>query len=193
VGTIFSQMISVLVVASVLASQLAIAAVTSRYVYSLGRDRVFPQQLGTVHERHGSPHRAAVASITVVIAAFLVVTAAGVDPVVAYGTFAGVMMFGFELIVLLVSVAVIVYFRRNRGTGESLWSTVIAPVLTIVAFGWLLYFTAAKADLLLGVWTPLTPILFALLAFAVVAGVGYASWAAVRKPDVYARIGRAEG
>jgi amino acid transporter len=190
IGSTFSQIASTLVVTSVLASQLAIANVTARYVYSLGVDRVFPSSLGAVHMRHNSPHRASIATLVAAGSVVAVVGWSGIDPHVAYGTFGGVMMFGFEAIVLLVSVAVIVYFRRHRGHTESFWSVIVAPVLTIAGFGWLLYFSASRADLLLGTTTALTPVLFIGLGLAVVVGIGYASWAAEYKRDVYARIGR---
>ncbi|WP_162465097.1 MULTISPECIES: APC family permease [unclassified Mycolicibacterium] len=190
-GHSLAQIVSVLVVTSVLASQLASTNGITRYVYSFGVDRVLPRGLGAVHDRHGSPHRAAVAATVLTAAVVLAVALSGMDAQVAYGVFSGVAVYGFEVLMLLVSLAVIVYFIRHRGTGESLWSTLIAPLLSIGAFGWLLIVSAQSADLLLGTPTPLTPVLFAVLAAAFIAGVGYASWSALRRPDTYARIGRA--
>lgn len=192
-GNFFSQFVSVMVVTSVLASELAIANVTTRYFYSFGVDRVLPRALSTVHERHGSPHRAALVTTAITAAGVLAILAAGFDPRMAYGIFSGVLEFGFEVLVLLVSVAVIVYFQRNRASGERRWSTVVAPAITIVSFGWLLYFSFARSELLLGTRTPLISILFVLLGGSLVVGVGFASYLSVRRPDVYARIGRAEG
>ncbi|WP_162460159.1 MULTISPECIES: APC family permease [unclassified Mycolicibacterium] len=190
-GHTFSQVVAVLVVTSVLASQLAMTNGVSRYVYSFGVDRVLPSALGAVHHRHGSPHRAAVVTTVLTGVVVILVALSGMDAHVAYGVFSGVAVFGFEVLMLLVSLAVIVYFRRNRGTGESLWSTVIAPLLSIVCFGWLLVLSAQRADVLLGTPTPLTTVLFAVLVGAFVVGVGFASWCALRKPDTFARIGRA--
>src|SRR4051812_19299485 len=51
---------------------------------------------------------------------------------------------------LLVSVSTLVYFRRHRTTGESTWSTIIAPLLSVGAIGWLLYFSVSRAERLLG-------------------------------------------
>ena len=48
----------------------------------------------------------------------------------------------------------------------------------------------ANAELLLGTPTPLTDVIIALLVVAFLGGLVFASWAAVRKPDVFARIGR---
>ena len=192
VGHAFSQVVAVMVLTSVVACELAMTNATTRYVYSFGVDRVLPPAVGAVHKRLGSPYRAAIVTNTVTAVGVLGVVLADVDPQVAYGTFSGVLEFGFEVIVLLVSLAAIVYFLRNRGAGEPIWRVLIAPLLSIIIFGWLLYFSAARSSLLLGTPTPLTPVLFALLGGAFAVGVGRASWLAVRKPDAYARIGRAQ-
>jgi amino acid transporter len=190
-GRTFAQIVAVLVVTSVLASELAMVNAMTRYVYSFGVDRVLPRALGAVHPRHGSPHRAAVATNAVTAAAVVVVGLSGADASTSYGLFSGVMVFGFEALMLLVSVAVIAYFRRHRGTGESAWSVLIAPALSVVCFGWLLYFSAARADLLVGAPTPLTWVLFAVLGLAFLTGLGFASWLAYRRPEAFGRIGRA--
>ncbi|MDV6286974.1 APC family permease [Rhodococcus jostii] len=190
-GSAFTQIVAVLVVTSVLASELAMVNAMTRYVYSFGVDRVFPKLLGAVHKRHGSPYRAALLTNTLTLAGVVAVAVSGLDPQVGYGTLSGVMVFGFEAMMLLVSLSAIVYFRRNRGSGEPLWSTLIAPLLSIACFGWLLYFSAARLDLLLGTPTLLSPILFTILGTAFVVGFVYACVLAARKPDVFARIGRA--
>ncbi len=192
IGHTFSQVVAVMVLTSVLACELAMTNATTRYFYSFGIDRVFPSGLGAVHKRHGSPYRAAIATNVVTAVGVLAVVLGRVNAQVAYGTFSGVLEFGFEVLVLLVSLAVIVYFRRNRRTGEPIWGVLIAPALSIIIFGWLLYYSAARASLLLGTFTPLTPVLFGLLGGALVTGIGFASWLALRKPDIYARIGRAK-
>lgn len=191
-GQSFSQIITLLVVTSVLAAEIAMINGSTRYVYSLSVDQVLPSKLAAVHPRHRSPYRAAIVSniLTAVGVGAVVVT--GLDVNVAYGIFSGVTNFGFQALVILVSLSAIVYFRRNRGTGESVWNVLIAPGLTIVAFGWLLYFSAAQSELLLGTPTPLTPVLFGVLGGAFIIGFALACWLARSKPDVFNRIGRAQ-
>lgn len=191
-GHAFSQIVSVMIVTSVLACQLAMVNGITRYVYSFSVDRVLPAALSAVHTRYGSPHRAALVTCAFTTAIVIAVALSGMDPRLAYGVFSGVSVFGFEAILLLVSLAAIVYFMKNRKTGESLWSTLIAPVLSVGCFGWLFVLSAERAELLLGTPTTLTPVLFTFLAGAFILGLGYASWAARQKPDVYARIGRSE-
>lgn len=189
-GQTLAQVVSALVVTSVLACQLAMANAITRYVYSFGVDRVFPAALGAVHTKHGSPHRAALATVALTAVVLVLVAVSGIDPNTAYAVFSGVSVFGFEALMVLVSLAVIVYFRKFRGTGERVWSVFIAPIISIVCFATLLIFSALRADLLLGAPTVLTPIVFAIMIGSFVVAIGYASWLAIRRPDTFARVGR---
>lgn len=189
-GNTYAQVVSVMIVTSSVAAQLAMVTVTTRYIYSFSVDGVIPKALSVIHKRHNAPSRAALATIGLTAFGVLAVAVSGIDATRAYGTFSGVLEFGFEVLVLLVSAAVIVYFLRHRGTGESVWSTFIAPGLSILIWGWLLFASLANAELLLGTPTPLTNVIIALLTVAFIGGFVFASWAAVRRPQVYARIGR---
>jgi hypothetical protein len=76
---------------------------------------------GQFHERHGSPHRAALVTNAVTAAGILTVVLAGLDAGTTYGILSGVMVFGFETLMLLLSLAAaVVCFRHNRGTGEQI-------------------------------------------------------------------------
>ncbi|MGD6741801.1 APC family permease [Streptomyces sp. BH106] len=186
------QLISALLVTSLLASQITIANASTRYLYSFGVDRVLPRSIAAIHPRHGSPHRAALANAAVTVAVVVVIAVLGTAPKVVYVVFGGVLIFALEALMLLVSLAVFVYFRRNADLGESVWKVVVAPLVSAACLAWLLYSTATHADLLLGTGPipVLTPILFGVVALTFVAGFGYACWQAVRCPEKYGRIGR---
>jgi amino acid transporter len=193
VGGLFSRIVSVLLVTSTLACALASVNVSTRYVFNLGTDRVLPAMFGAVHKRHGSPHRASLVPGIAMAGIVIAVAASGMKPQQAFGVLGGVVQFAFEVVLILVSIAVIVYFRRNPDTGEPFWKVVIAPVLSVVIIAVLLFMGAQRAELLLGEPIPLTYVLFVILVGTFALGVGYAVWAARRKPDVYARIGRELG
>ncbi|WP_368680781.1 APC family permease (plasmid) [Rhodococcus opacus] len=190
VGHSLAEVVTVLLITSILAGQISIANASTRYLHSFGVDRVLPRTLAAVHKRHGSPHRAAIANSALATASVVVFLIAGTDPQEVYAVFNGVAVFGFEAMWLLVSLAVFVYFRRNRDTGEPMWKVVVAPVISVACFGWLLYYSASHADLLLGRPTPLVPILFGVVGLAFVSGLGYASWMSLRRPEGFQRIGR---
>ncbi len=191
-GNTFTHIVSALLVTSLVASQISIANASSRYLYSFGVDRVLPSQLSAVHRRHGSPYRAALVNLAIVASVVALIMIIGTAPAEVYVVFSGVVIFAFEGLMLLVSLAVVVHFARTGRQGESVWKVVVAPVLSAGIFGWLIVFTARRAELLLGEPTALAPILFVLIGMVFVVGVAYASWQAVRRPERYYRIGRVD-
>ncbi len=87
-------------------------------------------RLGHAHSRLGSPHRASVATGVVVGVLLLVGVVTGLDPINQFYTWlAGFSSVGIVLLLGITSVAVLVFFARNRGTGVSLWRRAIAPAL----------------------------------------------------------------
>jgi amino acid transporter len=192
VGQSFSQIVSVLLITTVLATQLSIANASARYLYSFSVDGVLPQRIAVTHERYGSPHRAAIVCAAIVTGASLILIGIGADPQDIYIAFTGVCTFAFEFMMLLVSLAVLVYFRRNRAGGESPWKVVVAPAVSAACFGWLTYFTATHSELVLGKPTAWVSVFFVLMAAIFVAGLGYAVWLARRRPDIFRRIGRVD-
>lgn len=69
-GKVGQDVAMILLCTSIFTAVLAMHNITARYVFSTGRDRVFPRKLGTVHGEHGSPHIASFAT-TAVAAVFL--------------------------------------------------------------------------------------------------------------------------
>lgn len=190
-GSAARDVILVLVVTSIMASGLSITNVATRYAYSLGVDRVLPSSLGVVHPRHRSPHRALYCTSGIAAVGILAVVLMGLSPVETYSVISGIAILGFEFLLLLVSLSVIVYFRVQQGHGESVWNTIVAPGLSVLMFGGLIYYTATNLTLLTGAASNLTPVIASIFVGAFIAGVGYASWTAWWRPDLFARIGRA--
>ncbi|WP_162460626.1 APC family permease [Mycolicibacterium sp. CBMA 360] len=190
-GNTIRDWVQLLVVTSSAASGLTITNVASRYLYSLGVDRMLPRGLGQAHRRHGSPHLAVYAATGVAVIGTMALVAGGFGPVEIYSQSSGVDVLVFELLLFLVSLAVVVHFRRDRVPGVSVWSTVVAPVVAMIMFGLLIVFTSMNVDLLTGAPSALTPIFGGSFAVAAVIGFGYASWLAKRDRTRFERIGRA--
>lgn len=137
----------VLVVTSFIAMMLGLANMFSRYLFALGRAGVLPGRLATV-SRTGTPSVAALANglvIIVVVTAFLV---AGADPIaIVYAWFSALGTASFVTILVLTSIAVVVFFRR-QAIPDGVWANVIAPILSVVAFGYVGYLTLDNYTLL---------------------------------------------
>lgn len=140
----------ILVVTSLFAVLIAGHNSAARYMYSLGRDGWMPRVLAITNVRFGSPY---VASIVQVVISAAVVTGyaiAGADPLSQLGsTFIGLQALGILGLMVLVSVAVIGFFRReDHGVGAvTAW---IAPAVSAMAIVVACYLLVDNFSLLSG-------------------------------------------
>lgn len=190
VGRAFYDIASVLVLTSTLAAHLAIQNVTTRYVYSLSIDGIFPRALGVAHHRHRSPSRASM----VTSATYLVLTAitvlVGLTAQEVYGWFAGLASVATLIAMSLTSLAAFVYFRRNRQHDVSWWHGTVAPFLAFVALGVFAILGADNFASLIGGSQTLATIMLVAIVLTFVAGCAVAAILRAKAPTVYARIGR---
>lgn len=148
-GPWLSVAMQILVVTSFIAMLLGLSNMFSRYLFALGRAGALPAKLSSV-SKTGAPSFAGLVNalvVLVVISAFLL---AGADPIgIVFSWFVALGTAGFITILLLTSVAIVVFFARN-GIRGNLWVTVIAPSLSVLAFIVIGYLTLDNYDALLG-------------------------------------------
>jgi amino acid transporter len=174
-GEWLSTIMQVLVVTSFIAMLLGISNMFARYLFALGRAGTLPTRLAATNRR-GAPAVAALVNgirILIVISAF---RAFGADPIttifawlVALGTA------GFITILILTSIAIIVYFARQK-TSDNPWVTTIAPVLSCLAFLAIGYLTISNYDALLGGAGGVAKWLLLLIPVAFATGFAVASY-----------------
>lgn len=194
VGTIVADIITVLLVSSMLAAMLSIQNAASRYLFSMGTDGVLPSALGKVHPRHKSPFVSA--SFVGALWAVLVVifVAVGVGPDGLYAKASGSGSLAIIVVMFAASIAVVAYFWKRRATTTdlSIWKTAIAPVIAAFGLGMVTYLAVANYPDLLGD-TGIVTTLFLVFTFGIpVVGFVYARILRTTKPDVYQKIGRQE-
>lgn len=201
VGLVFSAMeayvghnavvvMEILLVTSAFASTLAFHNTASRYMFTLSREKMLPSFLSRVHPKHHSPFAASgfqSALGLVIVAAFAII---GADPylqlfllLVAPGV--------LTVIVLqaLTSLAIILYFNRNGNReGLSIWSTVVAPILSLVGLGVATYLIVINFDLLSGRTDRVNWLLLSIIPLMFAVGVIRALWMRSNAPDDYAKL-----
>jgi amino acid transporter len=153
VGPWMATVMSILVLSSLFAGLLAFQNAASRYLFAMGRGGVLPARLGTVNGR-GAPSNASMA--TSVISGLVIVIFAifQLDPVLnLFYWFSGLAVVSIVLIEILVCIAVIAYFRRNKGS-ENIFQTMIAPVLAIIGLVLGEYLLMSRFGLLAGTVAP---------------------------------------
>ena len=191
VGKAFVDVVTILLMTSILASMLSIHNVAARYLYSLGTDGVVSHRLGRVHRAHGSPHVAAsliggLWAVGVTLFALL-----GSDPKTLYARASGIGTFAVLLLLFAASIAVFAYFRRHPSELSPL-KTVVAPMVASIGIGVVAVLAVLNYSELLG-GSGLVTSFFLVFTFALFAtGMVVAKVLRSSRPEVYQRIGRQE-
>ncbi|WP_284979653.1 APC family permease [Arthrobacter sp. fls2-241-R2A-200] len=197
-GVLLSDIAQLLFVTSLFAALVSFHNAVARYFFSLGRERVLPSALAKVRTGTGAPFAGSLAQtvIAVVVTVAFAIAGSGSDlgemyPVLTMFTWltnSGAM--GLVLLMAVVSVAVIGFFRKQRHAA-SLWVKVIAPGLGFVLLALVFGLITANFNVLLG-QTESTPASFILPALVLLPGVVGIIWGLrLRRsqPALYARIG----
>ncbi|MGW9414494.1 APC family permease [Arthrobacter cupressi] len=196
VGNVVPGIINVLVISSTFACLLAQHNAVARYAYSLGKDGVLPRTLGVAHARHHSPFVASLivsaleVAAVVIIAAATALDSAGTDAFTVYIRLNGLGAIVVVALLVLVSAAVLAYFKVHKVPGRGVWKTTIAPGIALASLGAVLILSFVNVDALIGAGflASLSFTLFIPLVW--VGGIAYARWLKKSKPAVYEKIGR---
>ncbi|MFW0793013.1 APC family permease [Gordonia sp. CPCC 205515] len=189
VGTWATDVMSILIVTSALASQLAFHNAITRYTYSLARDGALPSVLDRTHPVYKSPARAGALQTVlalVIVGAFAV---AGADPyrqLLLLMNTPGVV--GILALQVITAIAVVAYFVRKRLVAVERRG-VIAGVISTVLLGGATTLLISKINLLTNAAFGTNAILVGLVGVVLIIGAVVAQYFRVRRPDIYARIG----
>lgn len=191
-GKVGQDITMVLLCTSIFAAVLAMHNITARYLFSMGRDHVFPKHLGKVHGEHGSPHVASFVTTAIAVLFLVGLLITGADGTAVYAKLAGIAIYALIMLLILTSFAIPVYFRRRSGHGISPLKTVVAPVLAGTGFIVALVLATQNSAFLVGGSQPAATALILVFFGALVVGIGYALFLRKAHPAIYARIGRQE-
>ncbi|MEU3660889.1 APC family permease [Streptomyces sp. NPDC032940] len=150
VGSVWADVMQVLLITSQFACVLAFHNVVTRYQFALSRSGGIPALLGVVHPRHRAPSSSSVVASAVASVTTLVVVALDLDPIGdLYTWFSGAATLGVVLLMAATSLAVIGYFRRV-GDQQSVWRTSVAPAVAFLGLACVAYLMVANFPLLVG-------------------------------------------
>ena len=187
-GTTMVHVVSVTLVTSQMVAITSVQGSASRYLFALGRDRVFPPVLARVHPRLESPYVAVGAVAGICLAVLALVGVLGASPVTAYATLTGMGIYFLLPLMIATSGAVIAFYARNPGLAAGTWTRLVAPALAAVALTILFVQCSLRLPLLVGTRGAA---IAAVVTVAVVAILGWsmARFFRRRRPAVYALIG----
>jgi amino acid transporter len=149
VGSWLATLMGWLVLSSLFAGLLAFQNSAARYFFAMGRAGVLPRVLDRTNGR-GAPHIASILVSVISAAVIGYFAIRSLDPVLnLFYWFSGLAVVAIVLVEILVSIAVIAYFRRTD-EDRRIWHTVIAPLLAVAALGAGLYLLISRFGLLAG-------------------------------------------
>jgi len=148
VGSWLTLAMGILVLTSLFAGLLAFQNAASRYFFALGRGGVLPAAVAKVNKA-GAPQTGVIITSTLAAVVMVIFAVAGLDPFAnLFSWMSAVTVIAIVLVEILVSLAVIRYFMKNEG--GNLWTTKIAPALSIVLLVGGLYLLMSRFNLLAG-------------------------------------------
>jgi amino acid transporter len=192
VGPWAATLMSVLIVSSVFASQLAFHNAINRYAFALAEDGVLPGWFGTTHPRFGSPYRSGLVQSALAVAVVLGFVAPGADPytrLFLWVTTPGAI--GISVLMLLTALASVVYFLR-RSPAASTRAAVVAGIASCVLLAIALYVSVDNMELITAASPTVNAVLVGIVPLTLLIGLGSALWMRGARPATYARIGHEE-
>lgn len=148
VGSWLTVAMGILVITSLFAGLLAFQNAASRYFFALGRGGVLPAVIGKTNAA-GAPVNGVIITSSLAALVMIIFAIAGLDPFLnLFSWMSSVTVIAIVLVEILVSIAVIRFYLKNEG--GNVWSTKIAPALSIVLLGVGLYLLMSRFNLLAG-------------------------------------------
>ncbi|MFB8003301.1 APC family permease [Nocardia sp. NPDC056000] len=189
VGVWSSDVMSVLIVTSALASQIAFHNAINRYTLSLARDGVLPKWLDRTHPTLKSPNRAG--ALQTVLAAVIVIgfAIAKADPyrrLLIFVNTPGIV--GVIALQALTAIAVVAYFVNKKAVSVERVG-VIAASLGAIALGIALFLVIWYINLPTATTGTTNAILIGVVPFVMILGAAAAVWFRRYRPTAYAAIG----
>ncbi|KAA3441979.1 amino acid permease [Mesorhizobium sp. SARCC-RB16n] len=188
VGKGLSVVLSLTVVTSLFASQLALHNAASRYMYAIGRERLLPHWLGHAHPVRKTPSRASLVQTAITVVAIIFYAGLGLDPYLQMTTsMIGLGTLGIFILQAAASIAIVSYFWKHGAAAKSM--VIIGPAIAAVALIVASALTIQNFKVLTGATSDAIYIVpFVLLAVALF-GAAYALWLRSNRPTIYAAIG----
>ncbi len=148
VGPWMADAMNVFLITSMFAGLLAFQNAASRYFFAMGRGGVLPRALAATNRR-GAPQGGVIATSVIAMIVMVLFFVNALDPVLHlfYWT-STIAVLAITLVEIFVSIAVIAYFRKNKGA--SLWQGTIAPALATLGMALAMYLIIARFNLLAG-------------------------------------------
>jgi amino acid transporter len=195
-GKWVGSLLSYLIITGSFACGMAFHNTTSRYFYSLGREGLMPRALGKTHPHYKSPYIASIVQsviAAIIVIGFALFTGSNDPGSQAYLQLYGLMAVMGVIVILsvqaLVSISILLYFRKNHGEDVHWWKTIVAPALAFVSQAFVVFLLFDNISFL-GSGYSYAKWLGPIDLLVVLGGIGFAFYLKRRNPKKFESAGR---
>jgi amino acid transporter len=141
----------------------------------MGREGLLPDHFGKTHVVHQSPHTGSIAQTVVAAIVVAIFAATSLDPVLAlFSWLTNVATLGVITLMVIASIAVIAFFRKNPSASDGAFSSFVAPLGSGLLLIVVLVLIVTHFDLLTGASSALAYSLTGLILLAAIIGAALA-------------------
>jgi amino acid transporter len=197
-GPLMVSMTRLLLLFAIITSMLAFHTVAARYAFAMARDGVLHRKLKHTGSgiRSESPVGGSWLQTGVSVIVILLFTVTDADPMATlFAWFSAAAALGLLALLILTSLAAILYLPRRGADAESLWTRLIAPTFGLVGGAVLFYEMLFNLGAMIGAGPGSATMrwLIPVIVFAVGAvGLLWAGYLRAGRREVYERIGRGQ-
>ncbi len=166
------DVMSILLLTSLFAATQAFHNSLARYMYTISRDGLFWSKLSITHNKHQTPYVASIVQGIVMMCCIIIFALMQFDPMI--DIFSWCSALGSMSILTLqfgVSLAVISYFLKYKELKVSLWSRLIAPIISSIGMLFVLYLVIKNLDIMSGSNSPIIYIMPIILLLSIIFGL----------------------
>ena len=149
-GGFFVKLVSLTLITSQMVAINSVQGAASRYIFALGRDRIFPSQFARVHPRLQSPYVAVVAVSIIGLLFLATIVLLRIDPVAAYAALTGTGIYFILPLLIATSCSVVAFYRKNPRIKAHYWARLVAPVLAALSLSVLFVLTTLNLKVFVG-------------------------------------------
>ncbi|AOI90670.1 hypothetical protein WS58_23405 [Burkholderia pseudomultivorans] len=181
---------NILMITSLMAALISFHNTSSRYLFSLGRERIVWARFAELHPVQQTPLFAGVAQIVIGVAIIAAAGIGGADAMLVVVPLASVpAAIGIVAVQAMTALAVIGFFVRDH-RGISVWRRVVAPALSALGLFVCLYHVIRNVSLITGSTTWLSEALPWITLAVGGLGAMFACWLKNARPQLYSGLGR---
>ncbi|WOE32417.1 MULTISPECIES: APC family permease [unclassified Acinetobacter] len=183
------ELMSLLLITSLFAATQAFHNSLSRYLFTMSRDGLIWSKMANTHANNNTPYIASIIQGIFIIVILALTGLKNLDPMVDVFAWGSVIASMSILVLQIgVSVAVMIFFRKNSHLPVSLWNGTIAPFLALIGMSCVLVLVVQNIKTLSGSESPVIQLVPWFVFAVVFVGIFWAQMIQMVQPQKFKQL-----